>query len=338
MRPPFKPYHCSISKTFIAVAMMKAIEQEFFTLETNINDVLPFVVKNPNSPNTPIKIKHLVNHTSGLVDVEKTYLKGHSILAGENVQNPLAQRLINEFGFGQNSSVLSLKDYLKAYFTEGGNLYSADNFAKGEAGSTFNYSNIASALAAYVIEVKAGKSFADYCADNVLKPLGMNNTQWSIGADNRSKLARLYFTKSEPLSYYTSATYPDGELVTCNEDLTKFFIEMIKGFSGESTFLKKSSFDLMFQKSYLEGKKPTNMDEKEDNYGVFWVYFKNGRIGHTGGDLGVTTLMAFYPESKTRFIFLSNSEVEQLEGANQVKTVGDFQDVISAIKEFETNN
>ena len=34
----------SISKTFIGVALMKAIEQGHFTLETPINDILPFPV------------------------------------------------------------------------------------------------------------------------------------------------------------------------------------------------------------------------------------------------------------------------------------------------------
>jgi CubicO group peptidase (beta-lactamase class C family) len=328
----------SISKTFIAVALMKAVEQGFFSLETNINEVLPFPVKNPNSPNTPIKIKHLVNHTSGLIDVEKTYLKSHSILTGENVQTPIAQRLINEVGFGQNSTVLSLKDFLKGYYTEGGTFYSSNNFAKAEAGANYSYSNIASALVAYLIEVKAGKSFADYCTENIFKPLGMSNSAWSITADNRAKLARLHWTKSEPLPYYTAATYPDGGLITSNEDLSKFFLEMIKGFSGKSTFLNKSSFELMFQKSYLDSKKPTNMNEKEDNYGVFWVYFKNGRIGHSGGDFGVTTLMAFYPDSKKGFLFMINSEIAELDGAAHTKAESNLQNIVDAIRSFESNN
>jgi CubicO group peptidase (beta-lactamase class C family) len=76
----------SVSKTFIGVALMKAVEQGYFTLETPINDILPFAIKNPNSPNKPITIRHLATHTSGLLDVEKTYYKSHSILRGENTQ------------------------------------------------------------------------------------------------------------------------------------------------------------------------------------------------------------------------------------------------------------
>ena len=127
---------------------MKAVEQGFFTLETRINDILPFAIKNPNSPNKPITIRQLATHTSGFLDVEKTYFKNHSILAGENIQTIEAQRLIDELGFAQNSTTLPLKDFLKAYFTEGGDLYSVDNFYKGEAGAAYNYSNIGASLAA----------------------------------------------------------------------------------------------------------------------------------------------------------------------------------------------
>jgi CubicO group peptidase (beta-lactamase class C family) len=170
----------SISKTFIGVALMKAIEQGHFTLETPINDVLPFKIKNPNAPNSIIRIKHLAVHTSGLTDNETTYFKNHSILAGENTTSVEAKRMVNELGFGTNGTVLLLKDFLEAYYTERGRFYNKINFAATEAGAAYSYSNIGAALAAYLIEVKTGKTFPDYCADNIFKPLGMANTSWFL--------------------------------------------------------------------------------------------------------------------------------------------------------------
>jgi CubicO group peptidase (beta-lactamase class C family) len=325
----------SISKTFIGVALMKAVEQGYFTLETPINDILPFAVKNPNAPNKPITIRHLATHTSGILDVETTYFKNHSILKGENTNTPEAKRMITELGFAQNSTVLSLKDFLKAYFTEGGTAYSADNFKNTEAGSAYNYSNIGASLAAYLIEIKSGKSFADYCDEQIFRPLSMNNTSWFLMDKNRPKMAILHFTREKPIPYYTTASYPDGSLITSNEDLSKFLMEMIKGFSGESTFLTKSSFDELFKKQFAADKMPANMSPKEVNSGIFWVYFKNGRLGHTGGDLGVTTFMVFYPDKKTGFIFLTNSEVENLEDSVPIQK--QMQAILSAMKEFEMN-
>ena len=326
----------SISKTFIGVALMRAIEQGYFTLETPINDILPVKIKNPNAPNSIIRIKHLASHTSGLTDNEAIYLKNHSILAGENTTSVEAKRMINELGFGTNGTVKSLKDFMEAYYTEGGSLYNKTNFLAAEAGASYSYSNIGAALAAYLIEVKTGKSFSEYCTENIFKPLSMNNTSWSITPDNRLKMATLHWERNKPLSFYKAATYPDGSLITSNEDLSKYFVEMIKGFSGESTFLKKESFDMLFKKQFEVGKIPTNLNEKEDNAGVFWVYFKNGRIGHTGGDLGVTTLMAFYPDTKTGFIFLSNSELENLDNEDPLEA--QLQKILDYVKEFEKAN
>jgi CubicO group peptidase (beta-lactamase class C family) len=326
----------SISKTFIGVALMKAIEQGYFTLETPINDILPFKVKNPNAPNSIIRVKHLATHTSGLTDNQATYNKSYSILAGENTTSVEAQRMINQLGFSTNGTVKSLKDFLEAYCTEGGSLYDKANFLAAEAGVSYSYSNIGAGLAAYLIEVKTGKSFSDYCTENIFKPLGMTNTSWFITPDNRPKMATLHWERNKPLPFYKIATYPDGSFITSNEDLSKYFIEMIRGYSGESTFLKKESFEMLFKKQFEVGKMPTNLNEKEENAGVFWVYFKNGRLGHTGGDFGVTTIMAFYPETKTGFIFLSNSETANLD--DNVPIVTQMKTVFDNIKAFETNN
>lgn len=326
----------SISKTLIGVALMKAIEQGHFTLETPINDILPFKITNPNAPNSIIRIKHLATHTSGIADDQNAYLKNYSILAGENTSTAVAQRMIKELGVGQNGSVLSLSDFLKAYFTEGRQFYQKTNFLAADAGTTYSYSNIGATLAAYLIEVKTGQSYADYCTETIFKPLGMTQTIWAITPGDRSKMAILYFERNNPFPFYKIATYPDGGLITSNEDLSKYLVEMIKGFSGESNFLKKESFDLLFKKQFEAGKTPAHLDEKVENAGVFWVYFKNGRVGHTGGDLGVTTIMAFYPDTKTGFIFMTNTETTVIDNYDPIRK--QLNTITNSIKEFESYN
>jgi CubicO group peptidase (beta-lactamase class C family) len=58
----------SISKTLLAVALMKAQELGKLNLDDNINDHLPFKIINPNFPNDKITIRHLANHTSSILD------------------------------------------------------------------------------------------------------------------------------------------------------------------------------------------------------------------------------------------------------------------------------
>lgn len=53
----------SISKTLLAVALMKAQEMGKLRLNDPINDYLPFKIYNPNFPNENITIRQLANHS-----------------------------------------------------------------------------------------------------------------------------------------------------------------------------------------------------------------------------------------------------------------------------------
>jgi CubicO group peptidase (beta-lactamase class C family) len=323
----------SVSKLFIGVALVKAIEQGHFNLETPINTLLPFPVVNPNTSNEAIKIKHLITHTAGILDDEVAYSGSYSFLPGENTQTDIAQTLIKTYGFNPNEQTLSLADFLKAYFTPDGALYKNTNFGKSKPGERYAYSNIGSALAAYIIEVKTGQSFKSYTQKHIFEPLGMNRTAWSLNDLDRNNAAKLYWTKDRPLPYYTFATYPDGGLHTCNEDLSKFLLEMMRGYSGASTFMPAAQFRLLFDQKMMP--LPLDMDPKELNYGTFWVWFKNERLGHTGGDPGLIAFLAFYPEKKTGFVFISNSDYE--DGDPDGKSQKQLQKILSAAREFEAN-
>lgn len=58
----------SVSKTFAAIALVKAVELGYFDLDTDINTILPFNVVNPNAPTSLMTVRQLANHTSGIVD------------------------------------------------------------------------------------------------------------------------------------------------------------------------------------------------------------------------------------------------------------------------------
>lgn len=298
----------SISKTFIAVSLMKAIDLGYFDLETNINDILPFKVTNPNSP-SDIRIKHLVTHTSGILDNEKTY--GTSFLVNEysDTNSPLYKTFVNKATIPNRTDV-ELSVFLKNYFEKGGLRYHKSNFSKEKAGVEYNYSNIASALAAYLIEIKSYTPFDVFCDTYVLKPLALQGTAWKMNANLFSNHVKIYNQQKEFYPLYSEITYPDGCMKTSTQDLATYLHEMIKGYKGKSSLLSQNSFKLMFDKQFSENQLPRNNDKKEPNGGVFWRYRNNGNIGHAGGDLGVTTFMYFNPETGIGKIFIANQELD----------------------------
>ncbi|MDP1491705.1 serine hydrolase, partial [Klebsiella pneumoniae] len=86
-------------------------------------------------------------------------------------------------------------------------------------------------LAAYIVELKAGESYADFTRKTILEPLGMSRSGWTDQTSGPER-ATLYDEKLKPYPVYTLATYPDGGLRTSCEDLAKFVASVLKGRAG----------------------------------------------------------------------------------------------------------
>ncbi|MCP9746849.1 class A beta-lactamase-related serine hydrolase [Lacihabitans sp. CS3-21] len=316
----------SVSKTFIALALMKSVELGYFTLESNINDLLPFKIIHPNFPYGIITVRHLATHTSSLLDNEEVYLNE-------------AYQLGNE----QN---VALGAFLQNYYTKEGKFYSPKNFDLNPIGTNYAYSNIASALMAYIIESKSKITFAEFCQKYIFQPLKMESTDWFYNPENEAKYATLYqvnqpessleekmLNADKSLKPYTCITYPDGSLKTSASDLTVFLKAMIKGyFSNDTLIIGKSAYQTLFAKQFNEKNMPTHMDNKEPNRAIFWAYARKGELRHTGSDPGVFAFISFHPVTKIGRIMTLNAS---LEGGENQKTVASFMKVIAALDSFE---
>jgi CubicO group peptidase (beta-lactamase class C family) len=317
----------SVSKTFIAMALMQCVEQGLFTLETNINSLLPFEVKNPNHPDKAIKIKHLATHTSGILDNPAYYFQTYEL--------------------GKTPST-SLEQFLRDYFTPGNRFYALENFANKIPDEQYNYTNFGASLAAFIIEAKTGESFDAFTKRTIFDPLTMNDSHWFFDDSKASKYATLYEVNGqiEPIydqvlnadrsvKTYCSLSYPDGSLKTSTADLTKYLLEMLKGHSKTGgILLNESNYVTLFAPRYTASNLPIDMDEKEPNRAIFWAITNKKRVSHTGGDLGVSAFISFNPETKTGRIVTINT---QLDGDDNTKLVNEFIEIANAISAFEAN-
>lgn len=298
----------SVSKTLLAISVMKAIEDGYFTLETNINDILPFRVINPYYPNDTTKIKHLVTHTSGINDILSNYLNGY-YFPDKPKYKKKGYNLDERYSFWKFSKnkEMPLGNILKECLSQDGKWYSKKHFSKNKSGNAYKYSNIGANLMAYIIEVVTGKSYASYTKNYIIDPLEMNDTDWKKNNVDTNNTVTLYSEKGIPLPYYLSSFYPSGGLRTTITDLSKYLVEIIKGYNGQGILLSSQSYKTMLSSQYQLDTQKTG---GKKSIGIFWSLRESGIIGHTGGNYGVSTFMFFDPKSNIGTILFTNIDFE----------------------------
>jgi CubicO group peptidase (beta-lactamase class C family) len=290
---PFTPHTimniASISKTFTGVCVMKALEEGKLSLDEDINTYLPFRVVNPKFPAEKITLRQLGTHTSGITDREPVYS--------------------DAYHYGGDSPV-SLGDFLQQYFDPNGANYSKENFLNYAPGSYWEYSNIATALAGYIVECVTGERLNDYSRKHIFKPLGMTHTGWFQPEIALSKYSRHYDKQGDTLKvipYYGLPTYPDGGVRTSVSDLSKYFIALLD--SGHH-LLSKSSVTLMETFQFTADNKPGNINPLTKNEGLFWTTKDGGKkMGYGGTDPGVKTEMLADLSGDVAVILFSNTSL-----------------------------
>lgn len=277
----------SISKTLIATALMQLWEQGAFQLDDDINLYLPFQVHHPNYPNDIITIRMLTAHTSGLCDDW------------------------NKIDIVYGDSPISIGSFLFDYFDPSGVYYdSTQNFCSFKPGTDWEYSNVGTTLAAYIVEEISGIPFDQYCNQNIFQPLCMENTSFKLsGFIDTTLIARPYSWDGS--AYYDVGLlgfpiYPAGLLRTSAPSLARFMkMYMQYGTLGSTTILDSSTISLMMSTQF-----PTVTNAYGQGIFFYEYYHPNGDIlwGHAGGFYGCSTDMFFNYEKNTGVIVFGNGD------------------------------
>lgn len=300
----------SISKTAIAVSIMHAKERGLLNLDVDVYNLLENQagVSLSKPFEEPILLKHLVNHTSSIVDSDDFYMCSFYV-GDENGQH---YNLLNQYldtNTCDETLPVTLVGYLKASLSEGQPYYSEqDNFSQEKPGTDFEYSNVGAALAGYTLEVATGLSLAEYAKTHIFNPLQMNNTSWQLSDLDKTNIATPHLWDKDsqlmaPLPLYSLSTWPDGGLRSSANDLAKYLLMVMnKGKIDDTRILSTDSIKDMLPAT-----------DSDFGIGVFWIKDKtdiNGRIiiGHDGSDPGAYTFMYYDPEKQVGVVLLANGD------------------------------
>ncbi|HET9447071.1 MAG TPA: serine hydrolase domain-containing protein, partial [Steroidobacteraceae bacterium] len=149
----------SITKTITGAAMMRLVAEGKLDLDADVNRYLPFSVRNPRFPDTPITLRMIATHTSSITDRWEIY------------------RATYNFG---GASAEPLGDFITSYFARDGRRYSEDNYTNAAPGKEREYSNIGAGLAGFIIERVSGERLDAYTRRHFFTPLNMRSTGWFL--------------------------------------------------------------------------------------------------------------------------------------------------------------
>lgn len=304
---PETVYHWwSMTKIVTAIAILQLQEQGQLRLDDPVTLYLPdFAVQVP-AGSQPITIRHLLNHSAGLVDPVP------AMLGWVHYQDELVDQ----------TALLKrhLPNHQKLQFAPG---------------SKASYSNLGYMVLGAVIEAVSGQPYADYVTDQILHPLGMTQTGFlytptmqAHEASGSQPVVHLY-TPLLPFLLDTSAlireragrtlwlnrvyidALPSSGLLGSAPDVARLLLAYLN--SGELNgvrILSPQSVALMTAESQVLGEGPNMAAYAQGRHGLGWYVIpeeRRVRLQHHGGGAGFATTMRLYPEEKLGITILANS-------------------------------
>jgi D-alanyl-D-alanine carboxypeptidase len=292
---PQTVYHWwSMTKIPTAIAVMQLQEQEKLSLEQDVTAYLPwFRVNDPSGTSTPITIRDLLQHTSGLPDT--------------------APAMIGWVHY--TDEIYNQTEVLKKYLPEFDTL-------KFEPGTWAVYSNLNYIVLGAVIEAVTGQTYESYITEHILQPLGMTQTGFVYSpamaeheAAGTLPVVHMY-TPLLPTMLDTKALIRErhGNLFWLN----RLYIDATPstGLIGPAADVARLMLAFLNQgtlegQTILEADSITRLTDTApiDGRGLGWAVGEmDGQryLEHMGGGPGFATTMRVYPDTGLGIAILSN--------------------------------
>jgi CubicO group peptidase (beta-lactamase class C family) len=294
----------SISKPVTALALMKLYDQGKLKLDEDINDYLPFDVRNPNFPEDKITFRMLLSHVASFRDNWEMLELGYTIDQG-------------------GDSPMSLEDFIKSYLLEGGEYYDREkNFLLEAPGKHERYSNVGYNLIAYLVEKISRKPFNEYMVEEVFRPLNMQNTYWFLSEIPHENIATPHnmpyketdFKGTQILKHFGYPGYASGQLRTTVSDYAQIIKLMVNnGKVDGKQFISQKTIEEFLTVQYPEADKWRAISWSYNEFESFLYYMFMPRLpSHTGLDPGMSTVVSFDPKTRTGVLVFSNSPTTTL--------------------------
>lgn len=262
----------SVTKTFVATAVMQLVEQRKIDLDAPITKYLPYF-KMDDERYRDIKVRQLLSHTSGIPDTTNYHW-----------DQP-------EYDDGALERFVRSTANQKLIFTPG---------------EKFAYSNTAYEVLGDLIAKVSGESFEDFVQHHILTPLGMKDSTLLVRQANPSLLTSPHVEESGKLVAskifpYNRAHAPSSTLYSNIDDMSRWAIANLNhGELDGRRILKRETAEMMWQPVV------NAFSVKE---GIAWFITdlqKHRLVMHDGGDVGFQSRLLLAPDDSVAVIAMTN--------------------------------
>ena len=259
----------SVTKQFTAMAVMMLVERKALSYESTLTDLFPGFP----SYGGKIKVRNLLQHTSGLIDYEDLIPEGTTV--------PVLDKDVLDL----------LKQQDSTYF---------------EPGTTYQYSNSGYGLLALIVEQASGQTFASFLREHIFSPLGMENTvAFEKGISTVKNRAYGYTQRdtTDEQSFeltdqsLTSSVLGDGGIYSSIEDLFQW---------DQGLYTNKLVSASTLAQAFTPNILPNGQNS---GYGFGWrILLHKGlrALHHSGSTIGFRTHIARFPDRQLTVIVLVN--------------------------------
>jgi CubicO group peptidase (beta-lactamase class C family) len=266
----------SISKSFVAVAILKLQEEGKLQIDDRLSDLVGGeLFDNPWEDQEPLRLVHLLEHTAGFDDFS------------------LRQ-------FATSAPDISPRDSLA--------FDPRPRRCRWRPGRFFSYSNAGYDLAGHAIERVTGRDFDSYIEDEILRPLGMTSASFLLTERAQDKLATGYLSDGVTESpYWHIVGRPAGSLNVSPSELARFVQLLLnRGTRDGVRLLSDESVERMERPaSSLPARRGMRAGYGMGNSTTCY----NGHLfhGHGGGLPNFLALYGYAPQHGVGFTLMINS-------------------------------
>jgi CubicO group peptidase (beta-lactamase class C family) len=272
MRADYLFHMASVSKPFVATAVMQLVERGEIDLDEHVVTYLPYF-ELADERYREITVRQMLNHTSGMPDVEDY-----------EWDNP-------QFDEGAPERyVRSLKNEQMI----------------AAPGELWRYSNMAFDTMGDLIAKVSGRPFEIYVEENILNPLGMIESSFLQPETSEQLRTTPHVWRLRPavseVYPYNRRHAPSSTLNSSVLEMTRWaFANLNRGELNGSRILTEESYEVLWS--------PSAQVAEDYHVGLSWFLGSHrgiGTVGHSGGDTGYTSQFILLPEEGIGLIMACN--------------------------------